>query len=61
MSYRYTLEEILQFSIDKLSSFSVTSFVWNIVNEVGTIMYIIYNMYYNIVIQVHTPNLIFCV
>lgn len=35
MSYRYTLEEILQFSNDKLSNFSVTSFVWNTMNEVG--------------------------
>ncbi|XP_022164666.1 WD repeat-containing protein 78-like isoform X4 [Myzus persicae] len=33
MSYRYTLEEILQFSNDKLSNFSVTSFVWNTMNE----------------------------
>ncbi|XP_016659241.1 WD repeat-containing protein 78-like isoform X1 [Acyrthosiphon pisum] len=33
MSYRYTLEEILQFSNDKLSTFSVTSFVWNTMNE----------------------------
>uniref|UniRef100_A0A2S2PVV5 Dynein axonemal intermediate chain 4 n=1 Tax=Schizaphis graminum TaxID=13262 RepID=A0A2S2PVV5_SCHGA len=33
MSYRYTLEEILQFSNDKLSNFSVTSFVWNTINE----------------------------
>lgn len=36
MSYRYTLEEILQFSNDKLANFVVTSFVWNILNEVGT-------------------------
>lgn len=35
MSYRYVLEEILQFSNDKLSNFSVTSFVWNTMNEVG--------------------------
>ncbi|XP_025207535.1 WD repeat-containing protein 78-like [Melanaphis sacchari] len=33
MSYRYTLEEILQFSNDKLSNFSVSSFVWNTINE----------------------------
>lgn len=36
MSYRYTLEEILQFSNDKLNNFTVTSFMWNTVNEVGT-------------------------
>lgn len=35
MSYRYALEEILQFSNDKLSNFSVTSFVWNTMNEVS--------------------------
>jgi len=35
MSYRYTLEEILKFSNEKLSNFSVTSFVWNTMNEVG--------------------------
>jgi len=35
MSYRYTLEEILQFSNEKLSNFSVTSFVLNTMNEVG--------------------------
>lgn len=35
MSYRYTLEEILQFSNDKFSNFSVTSFVWNTMKEVG--------------------------
>ncbi|CAH1732800.1 unnamed protein product [Aphis gossypii] len=33
MSYRYTLEEILQFSNDKLTNFSVSSFVWNTMNE----------------------------
>jgi len=35
MSYRYVLEEILQFSNNKLSNFSVTSFVWNTMNEVS--------------------------
>ncbi|XP_025409164.1 WD repeat-containing protein 78-like isoform X3 [Sipha flava] len=33
MSYRYTLEEILQFSNDKFMNFSITSLVWNNTNE----------------------------
>jgi hypothetical protein len=35
MSYRYTLEEILQFSNDKFMNFSITSLVWNNTNEVS--------------------------
>lgn len=34
MSYRYTLEEIIQFSNDKIINFAVTSLAWNTVNEV---------------------------
>lgn len=34
MSYRYILEEILSFSNDKLANFTVTSFIWNTMNEV---------------------------
>lgn len=36
MSYRYTLEEIMKFSNDKLLHFAVTSFVWNTLNEVSS-------------------------
>lgn len=34
MSYRYTIEEILQFSNVKFMNFSITSLVWNTTNEV---------------------------
>lgn len=58
MSYRYTLEEILQFSIDKLTNFSVSSFVWNTINEVsiqfmihGYKYVITYNNYDNLIMN----------
>ncbi|XP_050530293.1 dynein axonemal intermediate chain 4-like [Daktulosphaira vitifoliae] len=33
VSYRYILEEILYFSCQEITNFSITSFVWNIMNE----------------------------